>query len=539
VAAVCALALALGGVGLNDEGYAPAGGDMARYLMNGVFVRDLLADRPFAGWSQLVEYAHLYYARYPALSLGHHPVLLPLLEAPLFGIFGISVSVGRLVPLASLLLAAGFLHAIVSRLYGPLAALLAGVLFVTSPMVTLSARWVMAEITSIAFLLACAYFLQRFFDTERRSHLAASTLAAILCIYAKPNAVLLAPAIALGALAAVPLRRLLARDVLVALITAALLASPALIVPLTLSSSNALGVMSAVQLQSDSTFLSMLADALQAQLAWVVLAAAAAALVRAALARDARAVVFAAWIACVAPALFFFGGSQEEGPRYTLYWVPALCVLAASLAAGWRHRFAKIAIPVVLLIGAVMQVRTTQPIAERMTQAGGYEEAAQFVVGANPGPTVLFSGDVDTGYFPFFVRKHDPERRLIVLRSDKLFTTSLMARPSVEERIASPAEIYPTLRRFGTRFVVLEDRPSRSRVLEWLREELKSPRFIERRRIPIRSTDFRLVGTTLAIYEILDPSPPVRDAVLSMRLPIIGRSLTVRLQDLLDRRLLR
>ena len=52
LAATCVLALVLGSVGLTDEGYAPAGGDMARYVMNGVFLRDLVADAPFAGWRQ-------------------------------------------------------------------------------------------------------------------------------------------------------------------------------------------------------------------------------------------------------------------------------------------------------------------------------------------------------------------------------------------------------------------------------------------------------------------------------------------------------
>jgi hypothetical protein len=74
-----AIALALGGMGLTDEGSGAAGGDMARFLMNGVFIHDLLVDRPLGGWSQFLEYTQLYYARYPALSLGHHPVLLPIL----------------------------------------------------------------------------------------------------------------------------------------------------------------------------------------------------------------------------------------------------------------------------------------------------------------------------------------------------------------------------------------------------------------------------------------------------------------------------
>ena len=106
----------------------------------------------------------------------------------------------------------------------------------------------------------------------------------------------------------------------------------------------------------------------------------------------------------------------------------------------------------------------------------------------------MFSGDIDTGFFTFFIRKHDPARRLVVLRSDKVLTTSRMALPSVEDRIDRPEQIYDVLKTFGTRFVVIEDQPSRSHVMEWLRSELHTPQFKERRRIPIGTTDPRLRG---------------------------------------------
>lgn len=59
----------------------------------------------------------------------------------------------------------------------------------------------------------------------------------------------------------------------------------------------------------------------------------------------------------------------------------------------------------------------------------GYEQAARYVTAQPRGSTVMFSGDVDTGYFIFFVRKlTNPQRRQIVLRSDKIFTVSDMRR---------------------------------------------------------------------------------------------------------------
>ena len=146
----------------------------------------------------------------------------------------------------------------------------------------------------------------------------------------------------------------------------------------------------------------------------------------------------------------------------------------------------------------------------------------------------MFSGPVDTGYFVFFVRKHDPEGQHVVLRSDKIFTTSRMTRSSVEDRIKDRQEIYTLLQRYGTRFIVIEDRESDAHVLEWLREELKTSRFIERRRIPFVSSDKRLNGVSLAIYEYRDAQPADPNAELELHVPLVGRAVRVPLADLID-----
>ncbi len=536
VLAACTVGVIVGAVGLTDEGYASMEGDMARYLMDGVFFRDLLFDWPFASLSQALDYIRLYYARYPSLSIGHHPVLLPSIEAPLFALFGISISVARLVPLLSLLAATVFLQLLVNRRYGPLAAFITGLLFVTSPMIVRSSRTVMAEMPALALVITAAYFLWRFCETERRSALVGAAVTLVLGVYARPMVVLVAPALAVMALTMLPFRRLFRRDVLVAFAVVALLSAPALAVPLILSPSNAGGVMTATQLESRISSQTLLTSALEPQLAWLVVSVAGASVLRGLLRMDRFAFILTAWVVGVVPALFFFGGSIMEGARYTLYWVPAICALAGSSVAGWRNRLVPVALLAVLAAGIVVQ--TNRSMRQR-DYAGGYEEAARFVLSSNPGATVMFSGDVDTVYFTFFTRKHDPSRRLVVLRADNILTTSKMARLSVEDKIDRPEQIYDALHRYGTRYVVIEDQPSASRVLEWLRQELKSPRFAERKRIPVRATDVRMRGTSLAVYEFLDASAPAADATLSMGLPVVGQNLDIRLQDLIDRKLLR
>jgi hypothetical protein len=537
--AVCLSAFVMGAIGWSDEAYASLNGDMARYLMDGVFLSDLfVSDRPFGSPQELLDYARLYYARYPALSLGHHPVLLPLLEAPVFALFGASVRVARVVPLMALVAASLFLYRLVKRQYGTLPAVAAGALFVTSPMIVVSARSVMAEMPAIACALAGWYFLTCFFTSNRRLLLMAAAVAFTAAIYAKPQIVLLGPAVALTAVTSTSLRRVLRFDVIGATVAVGLVSAPALAVPLLMSHSNVAGVMSAAHLESRSRLLGLAAEALSPQLAWPAIALAALTVSMAAFRRDGRVLSFVFWIGSIAPALYFFSGAYGAGPRYTVYWIPAFCALAGAALATWRTMWIRGALTIVVGAAVVIQVRADHVITDRIEGIGGYEEAARFVVGAGPGPTVLFSGDVDTGYFSFFVRKHDPARRLVVLRADKIFTTSEMGAVSIKDHIERRDQIVPVLQRFGTRYVIIEDRPSQSRVLEWLREEVKSERFIERRRIPIRTTDRRLRGTSLAVFELRDVSPPAPDAALALHMPAVGQSLTVPLRDLIARKML-
>lgn len=135
-------------------------------------------------------------------------------------------------------------------------------------------------------------------------------------------------------------------------------------------------------------------------------------------------------------------------------------------------------------LAVAAEVQLTESATRPTWEAPGYEAAAQYVVSQGATSTVLYKASVDAAYSVFFFRKHDPARRLVVLRADKLLTPSLMAQPSVADRISSPAQIYQMLRLYGTRFIVQQDRSSGSRPLEWLRHELTTDRFIERKRFP-------------------------------------------------------
>ena len=93
-------------------------GDMARYVMNGVFVYDLIADGGVTSYGDLVSYAERYYAKYPALSLGHHPPLPYLSAVPFFWIFGVSLFAVRFAALFWFVLAVCGVYALTRRFFG-------------------------------------------------------------------------------------------------------------------------------------------------------------------------------------------------------------------------------------------------------------------------------------------------------------------------------------------------------------------------------------------------------------------------------------
>jgi len=534
--AACLLALAMGSVGITNEGDVSLHGDMPKHLMNGAYVLDLVRDHPFTSFQHFDEYTRLYYARYPALSLGHHPPLLAVGEAPAYAILGVSVAAGRAVMLLSFIAAVAFLYLLVHEMYGTRVAVFAGAFLATSPFAIVMTRSVFSEMPALALVVASAYYLRRFCASERRGALVAFVITAILSLYAKQLAIFVFPAFGLMAVTSLGFRRLFKRDVMIAVAAIGLAAAPLTVLTLVLSRNNvAVAMRSLDGTHGGPSPFSILYSAVQPQFAWPVLLLAGLAAARALGERDRRPLLFLFWLGSVLPWVLVVG--RDEPARYSIYWVPAICALAATIAADWRRRIETMAIVAVMLIA--LGVQASAGARSNLVRAEGYEEAARFVLQANPGPTVLFSGDVDTGFFPFFIRKHDAARRLVVLRADKVLTTSFMDQSSVEDRIERPDEIYGVLRKFGTRYVVVEDRPSQSRVLTWLQEELRSSNFIERKRIPIGTSDARLRGTSLAVYEFTGATPPDKDAILSMQMPLVAQSVSVRLSDLIARKHLR
>jgi 4-amino-4-deoxy-L-arabinose transferase-like glycosyltransferase len=515
--------------GITNEGAVSLQGDMPRYMMNGVFLYDFVASGGAYSFSDVLGYAQRYYARYPALSLGHHPPLLPVLLVPAYAVLGVSVFAARLVIVVCFLMSGWLLFSIARRLYDDVTGAWATLLFVTSPFLVEFSQSVMSEMPTILFVLLAMRCLLRFRDSGRPRDYGVFVLVAVASLFAKQVAVFVFPAYLLLLSDRHGRGLLLRRDILSLTLGGALLILPVVVLTLLLSPFNVDVVVNAFRLNRG---LSSLGQAVRTivgvQVGPALAFVTAAGIVAGCLRRDKKISLALIWMLAVASGVVLLIGPYEP-ERYSVAALPAYCLCAAVLATV-RSRVPRQLATLSLVAAVGWQVWSAQ--ATRPVGAAGYEAAARYVLAGQPSASVLFSGSVDTGYFTFFMRKHDSGQRTVVLRADKLLTTSLMNTVSVRDRIQDPSEIYPLLNTFGTRFIVIEDRPSGSVVLDWLRAELTTDRFIERARIPIESDDRRLRNVPLIVYEYLDATRPDPQAAVDIDIPLVGRHVHVPLAEL-------
>jgi Dolichyl-phosphate-mannose-protein mannosyltransferase len=537
--AAAAVALALAGVRLGDEHYVSLQGDMPRHLMNGVFFLDAARDLPApADW---FEYARHYYARYPALSLGHHPFLIALAEAPVFALLGVSVTSGRLVSLAFFLIGVVYAYRLASELFADeRAGAAAGIAMASSAFLVELAQSVMTELPAVSLVTAAAYYCHRFARDGKARAIVLATLLAAGAAWAKQISVVVLPALVLFVWWQIGVRRLLRRDVLIAVAVAGAIVAPLVPITLYLSPFNVALASGLAQSVTETGRIAEAGRALtlaaNAHFAAPVLVAVAAGLALATARRPVVGAPAGLWILATGVFVVLTGASVAP-VRYAIYWIPGAALAVGALVSPLAGR-ARTVTSVVVAIALAAQVAASSRV--RLPGLDGYEQAARHVVAEPRGSTVLFAGDVDTGFFTFFVRKHDPARRTIVLRADKILTTSFMGAVAAEDRVSSAAEIREVLTRFGVGYVVVEDRPSESIVHNWLLAEVRTSGFAERLRLPANSTDPRLRdGKTLVVYEVVGASAATADARLDIRLPLVAQQIDVAVSDLVQRKYLR
>jgi hypothetical protein len=377
-----------------------------------------------------------------------------------------------------------------------------------------------------ALVIWSVHRLLRFCDTRRRSDLVWFAVLVTASLYAKQLAILMLPVYLVILVAMLGWRALVTRRVALGALGVSVLLLPLAIMTVGLSPANVgIAVSNATRLLSggrDASVNVILGTIISTHLTLPALLVTLASVVLLIRRRSREVLIGLTWVASVVGGSVVFAGAIEPA-RYAFGAIPAYFLLTAGLASEARSRSARVGVTAVLAAAVFWQawtIRDTEP-----SGAGGYEAAAQYVVQHAGQPSVLYDSTLDTGYFMFFVRKHDPARRLIVLRSDKVLHLDPGEEALVEGRVEW------ALQTFGVQFVVVEERNHGPVVLRALHQALTTSAFAERARIPIVNNV--AADRDLVVYEYLRARPADPDAPLNIGIPLGDRQIGLKMRDLL------
>ncbi|HWM92648.1 MAG TPA: glycosyltransferase family 39 protein [Thermoanaerobaculia bacterium] len=490
--------------------------DETRHVMTGVFFRDFLLDLPL---DRLRPYAVEYYLQYPALGLLVWPPLFYGIEGLFMLVFGTSFLVAKALVGLFAAMACTYLFLLVRRTHDTAAGFIATLLFGLAPMVFQLSRQVMLEMPALAFALAAVFHFVRYLDRERRSDLflAAAASAAFALTRYDAHFLLLFFGISILTLRRFDLLR--RREVWLA----ALLALAA-VVPLYLPMLREFGQTHfrvTVEGGPGLGGLGYYLENLPRQIGWAVLLPAVAGLLSAL--RPERRRACWPYLALAAATWLAFAFLKELQVRHTIYWVPAFALFAVEGIHWIRQPRLRNALATVVVGLALWRAVTIQAPYVR-----GYEAVARYVVETS-GSRFAFMDGFLNGAFIYHVRRHDPGRRLWVLRGDKLLYGVLNdPRGGYKEYAGGEAGILETLFRYDPELIVVEEPQVAYQIAmaERLRQTLAAhpERFELVKTFPVESNVAAFKDVRLDVYRsrVRNPSPVRR---VSFEMMGLGRSL--------------
>jgi Dolichyl-phosphate-mannose-protein mannosyltransferase len=488
--------------------------DETRHVMTGVYFKDLLHDMPV---THLRDYTINYYLQYPALGLLVWPPFFYFVEGLFMSVFGTSLLVSKALIGVFAVMACIYLFQLVRRTHDTTRAAITVLIFGLAPLVFLHSSYVMLEVPTLALALAAIYHFIRYLETERRFHLLLAALASALCALTRFDAIYLLPLFII--LMAVRKRWdiLRRREVIFAAMLALILVLPFYV--LTAQGIGWFHMKQATETLAPNFhfpgFLSLTRygfypSYLSEQLSLYALIPALAGLIYGM--TSGRREASWPYLAMILATYLTFTPIGEMDSRHAIYWIPAFALFAAegiTLMANWL-RTPKLSLPLAALVIIGM---SWSIIAAPNFFVRGYEDAARYVVAKSTNsPFCFFVGRLN-GNFIYQLRRHDPNRRLWVLRADKLlFSTLISSHVEYKQFAGDDEDIIATIFKYDPEFLIVEapqisnsigvDDQARVDFEERVRTVLKNhpERFLLEKEIVIESNDPEYSGMRLQIF---------------------------------------
>lgn len=459
--------------------------DAPRHALNGVFLLDLFQTLPL---DDPAGFAKSWYARYPALSILFYPPLFPLLEAPVYALFGVSHFSAQLtVALHAAALALG-VYLLARRLFSPAQSFAAALLFIGAHEVAWWGRQVMLEIPVYTFMVWAALMYLRYLDTRRPRFSIGLAVLALGALYTKQTAIFLVAALA--GLLIFETRGRIVRDrrfwhvavpSLIALVPLAILMLTFGKANVEAGSGETGGELARLSWANWAYYPAQLPE----QLGWPLLGLAL-------LYPFARRFAPGPALPAVEERLLavwfltgyvFFSLIALKEHRHSVLILLPLILFAVAAVVRWLPARTATGLILALAVGQY----AVAVLVDRPPAIAGYARAAATATNlAPPHSLILFSGHRD-GSFIFNLRAREDRGDLGVLRSDKLLLRVKIKRElGVEQRGLTSEQLSAAINRYGVSYVVNEpDFWNDLEAMRMLQELLHSPQFAKVGEIPV------------------------------------------------------
>jgi putative flippase GtrA len=516
--------------GLFDEsiGYP----DADRILMDGVFIADYL--RSISSWSHPVDFTISYYAQYPALSIGYRPPFFPAIESFFIMALGEHVWSGRLALMCFAAVGFSAFFALIRRQFDEKTAGAAVGLAVSLPFIAEWSWFTMAEIPVLSMILLTAYWVYRYGEGDGPEYLYFSVFSFAAALWTKQTAVFAILWFLPYLIGQLGFKSLISRrEIWIGIVILIILVTPLALITFWLGDLNiAQSVGENPRGPQIPRYywenLILYPKALLAeQLTWPVCLLVIGGLIQAVNKKDSRINFYLWWI--IAVYLFFTSLNDPKLSRYTIFWIPPFCLFAAlpltyiqQNSSLVKQRMISLFIMCSILYGTIA---TFQKTPQYIT---AFKEAAAYVL-KNAEHPIVFVDAHNNGYFTFFIRQFDQQKRFFVFRGDKLFSSSAIESDTwLKVHAHSRQDLKDILDEYNIDLIVVESADYTGlSIHKEFRDYLQTADFIKETSFPIESSLPRYLNQSLDVYRYRNNNlKTLKDLVI--RLPIIGKIIRIR-----------
>ncbi len=506
------------GRGAGVEGFVSGCYDDTTHAMNGVFIYDLLHDRPTTG---LQDYAWQYYAQYPNLSLVYYPPFFHFVEAIFYLLFGIYLSTAKLVVLMFALVAVLAWYQLINYAYDETTAFYSSLLFATTPIIVNCSRGVLPELPALSLMIISVYFFHRFIEGSQKKYAYYWSLFTAMSVLTKHTSIFIVDAFLLF----LTLKRgfmYLLREFKGPVVLFFLLTLPSSLLTAIFIKSHIIGAINLFEgsALAEATGHEDIGDvmsyglsrfsayywlyhigSLPQALGWPVFITGLLAIALGVYRGKDMGKILLLW---VLTGYIFISSISFDTLRCVAFIVPPFTVFSVMFISQLKlPRVRNVPIAAVLLAS----ISTFQFINACRSEPAynlGYEEAARYIVQHAKTKRVLYTDYA--GDFVFNIRKYDTQKAFHILRLDKLATTF-----NVEEveRVAYD---------YGVEYVVVESDPNHPENTLW-KEILSSSKFTLEQTLPVYKGEQK---RALNIYRYT-LSPVIRKHYVELPVPRLGQ----------------